>query len=44
MVALFSITLVFWRMDMELGSVLALVEGIMLLVILGRRNPYLASG
>lgn len=28
---------------MELGSVLALVEGIMLLVMLGRRNPYLGK-
>lgn len=43
MVVLFSLTLVLWRMDVELGSVLALAEGIMLLVIFGKRNPCLGK-
>lgn len=40
MVALLSITLVLWRMDVELGSVLALEERVMLLVIFGKRNMF----
>lgn len=37
-VALFSITLVLWQMDVELDNVLALVEGILLLVIFGGKK------
>lgn len=38
-----SVTPVLWRMDVQLGCVLALVEGIMLLVIFGKKNPCLGK-
>lgn len=38
--ALFSITVGLQRMDVEFGSALAVVEGIMLLIMLKKRNLY----
>ena len=36
-------TLVFWRIDVEFGSVLAMVEGIVLSDIFGKRKTYLGK-
>lgn len=37
------VTPVLWRMDVQPGCALALVEGIMLLVIFGKKNPRLGK-